>query len=168
MGRQRKKDTDDSDSRVSEERLLEARANDESESLDDDIHSPLYIPRSKWPEGKILRWVRIEAGNAVDNKNWSMMTRIGWTPVDRSVFPDIFPMVAMPGQGDVSDGKIIFGGLCLCARDVRLVERDKQRQQQDTASANESIKTYVEQGPSAFPRFDNSGPVQYEKVQFKE
>lgn len=168
MARRRRIEEDETETRASQERLTDQREFDESESLADEVRSPLHIPMDRWPEGKVLRWVRIEANQAVDNKNWAQMTAVGWTPVDRSVFPDLFPMVPMPGQGDVSDGKIIFGGLCLCMRDKRLVLRDKKRQEQETIAQNDSINSYVEEAPGNFPRFNQSGPVQYERAAFKE
>ena len=142
----------------------------------DSIESPLHIPPELWPEGYRLRWVRIEAGNAPDNTNWSKMTRIGWIPVKRGDSPGIdsrFPQVAMPGQnGDGTGQAIVFGGLCLCMRDARLVERDKKRVELETKNAMRTVETYVEGGNSMFPRFNQSGPLQMETarapVRFKE
>ena len=170
MGRKRLSDRDDArDNRASESRTVESRKADQRELLGDEMESPLYIPREEWPDGKTYRWVRIEAGNAADNKNWSQMTRVGWTPVDRTRHLDRFPLINMPGQGDITDGKILFGGLCLCERDTRLVERDRSRQQQETVAQNESINTYVEAGTGNFPRFNQSSSVQYDRAPaFKE
>lgn len=168
MTRRRRMEDDETDSRAVEERAASGRQFDESESMADEQISPLHIPRDRWPEGKVLRWVRIEAANAIDNKNWASMTRVGWTPVDRAQYADLFPMITMPGQGDTSDGKVIFGGLVLCERDERLVARDKARQERATIEANEGIKEYVEQGPSQFPRFQDMGKVEYTRAVFKE
>lgn len=140
----------------------------------DASESPLYIPQDHWPEGHALRWIRIEAANAPDNANWSTKTRMGWTPVVRGKFPKLderFPSVPMPGMEQSQNQAIIFGGLCLCMRDMRLEKRDKLRQQKETQEAQKTIETYVEGGTSAVPRFNESGPVKFEHgrpVQFKE
>lgn len=158
------------DSRDGESRTASTRDADERELLADDMESALYIPRAEWPQGKTYRWVRAEAGGAADNKNWSQMTRVGWTPVPRERHKNRFPLITMPGQGDVSDGAIIYGGLILCERDSRLVDRDRQRQQAETRAQNDSISTYVEQGTNQYPRFNQSGPVEYARANaaFKE
>lgn len=173
MGRPRKHprpDDEKPDNRVAETRAAESRKIDEREILSDDNESPLYIPRSRWPDGMVLRWVRTESAGAADNKNWAQMTRVGWSPVPREMFADLFPLVEMPGQGDISGGAIIFGGLCLCQRRADLVQRDRKRQEQETIAQNNSINTFVEQGTANFPRFNQSGPVQYERANaaFKE
>lgn len=175
MGRRKKvsaldaeQDPRDRDARTARE--SEERDADERELLNDDMESALHIPRNEWPAGKTYRWVRVEANGAADNKNWSQMTRVGWTPVPRSRHEKRFPLIPMPGQGDNSDGAIVYGGLILCERDTRLVVRDKQRQEEKTRAAHESISTYVEAGTSQYPRFNETGPVQYQRAQaaFKE
>lgn len=176
MGRPRKVrtadeiDPRDSSSRSAETREAQGRDSDERELLTDDMESALYVPRSEWPDGKTYRWVRIESNGAADNKNWSQMTRVGWSPVPRARHEKRFPMVPMPGQGDISEGSIIYGGLILCERDTRLVKRDREKQQAETRAQNDSIQTYVEQGTSQFPRFNQSGAVEYQRAQaaFKE
>lgn len=124
----------------------------ENEMFADAAQSPLYIAPERWPDGMALRWVRLEAGNAPDTKNWSKMTRVGWTPVKREEYEDLFPSVDMPGLGDTSHGVIIYGGLCLCQRSMRLVERDKRRQEHETLLQGQSIQSYVEGGNPNAPR----------------
>lgn len=183
MGRNRKDerielDEDDRDDRKPSAR--DASKEDDRKMFDepvwaDAVESPLHIPRNLWPVGQSLRWVRIEAGNAPDNTNWSKMTRIGWKPVLRGDNPGIdalFPQVAMPGVGDTTGTAIVFGGLCLCMRDERLVARDRKRIEEETKSALRTVETYVEGGNSMFPRFNQSGPLQVENARaparFKE
>lgn len=172
MPRKSTRRTNDRDSRATETRESEDRFADEHELMADQPESPLYVDPKDIPHGKTYRWVRIEAQGAADNKNWAQMTRAGWSPVPRSRHEDRFPVTPMPGMGDTSDGTIIFGGLCLCERDTRLVMRDKKRQEQETLAANESIQGYVEGGNAAIPRFNQSGPVQYDtggrQAQFKD
>lgn len=171
-------DDDDRDDRSAVRR--EAPREDDRKAFEepvfaDAIESPLHIPPHLWPEGKRLRWVRIEAGNAPDNTNWSKMTRIGWQPLLRGENPEIdglFPQVAMPGLNATEGTAIVFGGLCLCMRDARLVERDKKRIDAETKNALRTIETYTEGGNSMFPRFNQSGPLQMETgrapARFKE
>lgn len=147
----------------------------EQQMFSDGKESALYIPREDWPEGFALRWIRVEAANAPDHTNWSAKTRMGWSPVLRGKYPRLdarFPSVPMPGMEAQQNQAIIFGGLCLCLRDMRLEKRDKLLQQKETAEAQKTIETYVEGGSAAVPRFNQSGPVQYERavapVQFKE
>jgi hypothetical protein len=137
-----------------------------------------YIPAEDWPEGKALRWVAIEVANQPFNTNWSQKTRAGWTPVLRGVYPRIdarYPSIPMPGMPETNqkNSAIIFGGLCLCMRDMRLEKRDKQSQQKETRESLRTIETYLEGGSANFPRADfGSTPVEYERgkqpVQFKE
>lgn len=137
----------------------------------DSSESPLHIPKNEWPEGMALRWIRVEAGNAPDNANWSKMTRVGWSPVPRKAYEKRFPTVPMPGVGDNSDGFILFGGLCLCQRPIELVERDRVRQERATQEAGRTIESYVEGGNSNFPRFNQSQEPKFERgrpAQFKE
>jgi hypothetical protein len=183
MGRNRRDERieleDDRDDRAPLKR--EADREDDRKAFDepvfvDAIESPLHVPPELWPTGMRLRWVRIEAGGAADNTNWSKMTRIGWQPVkrgDNKGIDALFPQVAMPGQqGDGTGQAIVFGGLCLCMRDARLVARDKKRVEEETKSALRTVETYVEGGNSMFPRFNQSGPLQMETgrapARFKE
>lgn len=178
MGRPRKTDrhdefdTDDSTTVARESATEEAREAFEKPVFADSMESPLHIPRDEWPDNMALRWIRIEAGNAPDNANWSKMTRVGWTPVPRKMYEKRFPVVPMPGVGDNSDGFILFGGLCLCMRPLEMVLRDKANQERATAEAGRTIETYVEGGNANFPRFNQSQPVQFERgvrpAQFKD
>lgn len=174
MGRPRKTDRiDDVQDQQVDSRDREPERDDfENEMFSDTLASPLYIPPDRWPQDQTLRWIRIEAGNAADNANWSKMTRLGWTPVKRSVYADLFPTVPMPGQGDVTEGSIVFGGLCLCQRPTRLVMRDKAAQEKATREAGRTIESYVEGGTANAPRFNQSGPTEYQRsrgpAQFKE
>lgn len=134
-----------------------------------------YIPAEDWPEGKALRWVAIEVANAPFNTNWSQKTRAGWVPVLRGKYPRIdarYPSIPMPGMEHQQNSAIIFGGLCLCERDMRLEVRDKKSQQKETRESLRTIETYLEGGSANFPRQDfGSTPVQYERgkpVKFKE
>lgn len=159
------------ETRVDDSRSLEVRDMDEREALSDDIESPLYIPKSEWPEGKTLRWISVEVQGAFDKNNWTKRARAGWTPAPAEMFAHRFPSVGLPGQPDANDGTINYGGLLLCMRDERLTERDKRRQEQDTIDANRSVETFVEQGSSMFPRFKSEDRgVRYERAsaQFKE
>lgn len=150
----------------------ETRETFEQPMFADATESPLHIPRADWPPAMALRWIRVEAGNAPDNANWSKMTRVGWSPVPRKMYENRFPVVPMPGVGDTSDGFILFGGLCLCQRPIELVLRDKARQEKETQEAGRTIETYVEGGNSNFPRFNQSQPAQFERAtrqaQFKD
>lgn len=133
----------------------------------DSVDSILHIPEHLVPEGMRFRWVRVEAGNAPDNLNWSKMARKGWKPVMRENFPELdemFPGAAIPGAADASGGAIIMGGLCLCMRDARLVERDRKKQEQETRDALRTVETYVEGGNSMFPRFNQSGPLEVQNA----
>lgn len=130
----------------------ETRDTFENEMFADSAQSPLYIAPERWPDGMALRWVRLEAGNAPDTKNWSKMTRVGWTPVKRDDYDDLFPSVDMPGVGDTSHGVIIYGGLCLCQRPMQYVLRDKKRQENETLLQGQAIQSYVEGGNPNAPR----------------
>lgn len=164
-------DPDDRGQRARQEDTDE-RVAFENSPFTDAAESPLYIPKDEWPEGKALRWIRVEANGAPDNTNWSKMTRVGWSPVPRKMYDKRFPVVPMPGVGDNSDGAIIFGGLCLCQRDIRLVKRDAERQQEETRLQGQSIETYVEGGNPNFPRrvMEDSGMTRerVRPVAFKE
>ncbi len=180
MGRPRRTDRHEgTESHVDERDNVRDDDRDDHEAFEqstfaDAAESPLHIPPEEWPEGMTLRWIRIEAGNAADNTNWAKMSRIGWSPVPRKMFAKRFPSTPMPGADQsTTDQVIIFGGLCLCQRPRRLVERDRKRIEQDTADAGRTIETYVEGGNPNFPRKDfGSSNVQYERgvrpAQFKE
>lgn len=154
MGRPRKPRDEDltARSRDDEERDAQTRTYDERDDLPEDPESPLFVPPEEWPEGKWLRWIRIEAHGARDNKNWSMMTRAGWEPVARTgKLAKRFPASPFPGQGDIYDNLIVLGGLCLCQRDARLVLRDRKTQERATAMAGQSIKPYlIDNGGTSF------------------
>ena len=137
--------------------------------------SALYIPPSAIPDGKALRWIRVEAANAPDNVNWAKMIRGGWTAVMRGKYKNIdarFPSVPIPGsQGSTDGGTILFGGLCLCERDIRLQKRDAERQRQETRDSLRTVETYVEGSTAATPRFNASSDVQVQlgrPIAFKE
>lgn len=180
MGRPRKTDRHDDFDAEDQTDDREAARDETSDTFEqpmfaDSAESPLHIPREEWPEGLAFRWIRIEAGNAPDNTNWQKMTRIGWSPVARGKYKQLdrrFPHVELPGISNQSDAFIIFGGLCLCERDIRAVLADKKRQEQATREAGRTVETYVEGGNSNVPRFNHSSDVQYERgvrpVQFKE
>lgn len=180
MGRPRRTDrhddTDQHDDRAENMKDREPDREDfENEMFADAVESPFHVPREEWPEGMIFRWISIEVTGAPDNRNWSLKTSARWTPVMRGKYPKIdrrFPTVAMPGFGERSDGAIIFGGLCLCERDIRLSIRDKKMQEKATQEAGRTVENYVEGGNSNFPRFNQSSNVQYERgvrqPQFKE
>lgn len=146
----------------------------ENEMFTDAVASPLHIDPQDWPEGKAFRWISIEVTGAPDNRNWSVKTAAHWTPVQRGKYPHIdkkLPIVAMPGTADNGAGAaIIFGGLCLCERDIRLNLRDRKAQQKATQDQQRTIDTYVEGGNANFPRVNMSSDVQYEraKARFKE
>lgn len=152
----------------------EMREEFEQEGIVDDIESPTHIPREEWPEGMALRWVAIEVANAVANANWSKRTASGWVPYLRGTCPKIdkrYPSIPMPGM-EANTTSIVFGGLCLCQRPMRLEKRDTARQQKETEQAMQTVESYVEGGTSAVPRFSQSGPLRVEvargPVQFKE
>lgn len=174
-------DSDDEAQQLSDHAGRESARDETNETFEqpmftDSAESPLYIPRDEWPEGLAFRWVRIEAGNAPDNTNWQKMTRVGWSPVARGKYKSLdrrFPVVPMPTGGDGgNESFIIFGGLCLCERDIRLVIQDKKRQEKATQDAGRVVETYVEGGNSNFPRFNQSQAPQFERgvrpVQFKD
>lgn len=172
----RKSKTNRTDDNEQEDRGQRSRKEDrgdrdefENAMFADELQSPLYIAPDRWPDGMTLRWVRLDAGNAPDTKNWGKMTRVGWRPVPRAMYEDLFPTIDMPGVGDTSGGHIIFGGLCLCQRPTQQVLRDKARQERETMLQGESIKTYVEGGNPNFPRqvmTDNT--TRGKQMQFKE
>lgn len=182
MGRPRKTerhDDFDGDDDFREVPLREAIRDDDREldnpMFNDAVESPLYIPKEDWPDGMALRWVSIEAGGAPDSRNWSMKSSAHWVPVARGKYPkldDRFPSIAMPGQDHTTGGNIVFGGLCLCQRDIRYNIRDRKKQEAATIDAGRTIDSYVEGGNSTIPRFNQSSPVQYERgvrpAQFKE
>lgn len=169
-GSKNRKSDDERESRAAEGRSQDARSTESREAFTDDSESALFIPREEWPEDMTYRWVRIEAEGARDNKNWSQMSRVGWRPVPRDRHADRFPFVALPGQPDPMETVIMYGGLMLCERPTRLVIQDRQRQQQRTQDAQNSISDYVEGGNSIIPRFNQSGPVEYarQNAAFKE
>lgn len=179
MGRPRRTDRyDDTAAADRDERDREPEKDDfENEMFADDASSPLHIPVSLWPDGRALRWISIEVTGAPDNRNWSIKSAAHWSPVVRGKYPKIdamIPHVAMPGVGDTGASlNIIFGGLCLCERDIRYTMRDKKNQEKATQDAGRTIESYVEGGNSSIPRRDfGSSPVQYERgvrpAQFKE
>ncbi len=147
--------------------------NFENAMFADAPESPFHVPREEWPDGLAMRWISIEVTGAPDNRNWSVKTSAHWTPVIRGKYPKIdarFPTTPMPGFSADVGGAIIFGGLCLCERDIRYNIRDKKLQQKATQDQGKTIDTYVEGGNANFPRFNQSGPSQFErgKAQFKE
>ena len=153
MGRPRKNSRDEHDApetRASAARDTEQRYLDERDLDADAQISPLHIPKERWPQGQTLRWVRVETQGAIDNKNWSQMTQRGWKPVARGPYEDLFPALPIPGMQDSSGGAVIYGGLVLCARDTRLVERDRLRQERETQAANEAVQPFVEGGNMNF------------------
>lgn len=176
MGRPRKTDRIDELAEIDTDSDRDAdRKAFESEMPNDSSEAVTHIPPEDWPPGKALRWVAIEVANQPFNTNWSAKTRAGWTPVMRGQFPRIdarYPSVPMPGMEDRQQNQaIIFGGLCLCMRDMRLEAREKAKQQRETEEAHKTIDTYVEGGTAVVPRFSKSGPVQMEHgrpVAFKE
>lgn len=160
-------DRDDRPTRAARQDREDDRQAFEEPVFVDALESPLYVPPSLVPDGFKFRWIRIEAGNAHDNVNWSKMTRIGWKPVMRDNHPELnalFPSLAIPGAADVSGGAFIMGGLCLCMRDERLVERDRKRVEKETKDAMRTVETYVEGGNSMFPRFNQSGPLEVQNA----
>lgn len=145
------RDVEDRGQRSNDKR--DKRETFENDMFADAAESPLYIPPERWPDGMALRWVRLEAGNAPDGKNWTKMTHRGWRPVKRERYDDLFPKIDMPGAGDNSDGFVIYGGLCLCERPMAQVLKDKARQERETMLQGESIKQYMEGGQNPnFPR----------------
>lgn len=141
----------------------------------DTPESPFHVPREEWPDGLAMRWISIEVTGAPDNRNWSIKTSAHWTPVIRGKYPKIdsrFPTTPMPGSTAMEGGAIIFGGLCLCERDIRYNIRDKKAQEKATQDAGRTIEGYVEGGNANFPRFNQSKPVEFERgvrqAQFKE
>lgn len=145
----------------------------ENEMFPDEVTSPFHISRDLWPDGKAIRWISIEVTGAPDNRNWSLKTASHWTPIQRGKYPQIderIPSVPMPGVSGGASVNIIYGGLCLCERDIRLTYRDKRAQEKATEDAQRTIESYVEGGSSAVPRFNQSSPVQFERgrAQFKE
>lgn len=178
MGRPRKTDRYDEDiedvrADTDRDDREPQRADFDNEMFADKVESPLNIPESLWPDGMALRWIAITVDAAPHNVNWSAKTAAGWTPVERGKYPKIdarFPTVPMPGQTATVGGAIVFGGLCLCMRDIRYNIRDRKKQQRDTIEAGKTIESYVEGGNSSVPRFNQSGPVQFERgrAQFKE
>lgn len=165
---------EDRDNRAARGSDREERDDFEQPMFADAAESPLFVPRDEWPEGHALRWIRVEAGNAPDNTNWAKMSRIGWTPVPRSMYESRFPATPMPGMDQTAtDQHIIFGGLCLCQRRLDLVERDRRAQERQTQEQGRTVESYVEGGNSNFPRRDfGSSAPQYERgvrpAQFKE
>ncbi len=154
----------------------EDRDDFENQMFTENVESPFHVPNTEWGDGMIMRWISIEVTGSPDNKNWSLKTAAKWTPVPRGKYRKIdarFPTVPMPGMGDNYAGLIVYGGLCLCERDIRLSLHDKKRQEKDTRDAARTVETYIEGGNPNFPRKDfGSSPVQYERargpVQFKE
>lgn len=175
MGRPRKTDRIDEDfddeSRSAEAESPREKKRDtfETEMFADEITSPFHIPKEEWPDGMALRWISIEVTGAPDNRNWSLKTAAHWTPVTRGKYPKIdrrLPTVPMPGMGGNNSGSelLIFGGLCLCERDIRYNMRDMKKQADDTMAASRTIESYVEGGNPNMPRKDfGSSPVQYER-----
>ena len=181
MARPRKTDRisdidDENDPRDSErESPRSANKEDfEREFFADVAPSPFNIPREEWPDGKAIRWISIEVTGAPDNKNWSVKTAAHWEPVKRGKYPKIdarIPSVPMPGFNSALGLNIIYGGLCLCERDIRLTVRDKKRQEMETEQQGRTIESYVEGANATVPRFNQSSPVQFERgrpAQFKE
>lgn len=178
MGRPRKTDRhDDTDSDFdyeTRETGAESEREDDNPMFADAAESGLFIPQSEWPDGLALRWISIEVTGAPDNKNWSVKTSSGkWTPVARGKYPQIdkrFPFTPMPGGAQESGGAIVFGGLCLCERDIRYNIRDRKQQHKATQDAGKTIETYVEGQNANFPRFNQSGPTEFQRgrAQFKE
>ncbi len=162
--------TEERETRATASRDADVRASDERDNFADANEAATHIPPEEWPEGMTYRWVRVEATGAYDKKNWAQMTRVGWRAVPRTRHEDRYPFVELPGMPDSAAGVIEYGGLILCERPTRLVDADRKRQQQKTIEAQQSIASYVEGGNSMIPRFDQSGPVQYERgvAAFKE
>jgi len=181
MGRPPKTDRFDTDTTDEDEReqpresTRRAKKKDfERDMFADEIASPFHIPREVWPDGMALRWISIEVTGAPDNRNWSVKTAARWTPVARGKYPNIdarIPSIPMPGFNNAAGGNIIYGGLCLCERDIRLNHREKAAQEKATDDANRTIESYVEGGNPTVPRFNQSSPVQFERgrpAAFKE
>lgn len=181
MGRPRKTDRhdefDDVEDQTADRESEREQTSDtfEQPMFADEVSSPFHLPKDLWPDGMAMRWISVEVTGAPDNRNWSIKTAAHWTPVQRGKYPEIdkrFPTVPMPGGGNVSEGLILFGGLCLCERDIRYNIRDRKLQEKATADAARTVESYVEAGTSNFPRFNQSSQVQYERgvrpVQFKE
>lgn len=153
MARPRKnarQDDYEDDDRGRASRHADDRHQDERDEDADAPTSPLHIPRNRWPDGMTLRWIRIEANNAIDSKNWATMNRIGWQAVPRELYADLFPISPIPGMQDTSGGSIIFGGLVLCQRPTRQVLKDRARQEAATRAANETVQPFVEGGNTRF------------------
>lgn len=174
MGRPRKTERVDEIETAASDRD-EPRSNFDNEMFIDEVTSPFHVPRDEWGNGNIMRWISVEVTGAPDNRNWSLKTAAHWVPVQRGKYPNIdkrFPATPMPGYEERMGGSIIFGGLCLCERDIRYTERDKKMQEKATQEAGRTIETYVEGGNANFPRFNQSQAVQIERagrpVQFKE
>lgn len=180
MGRPSKTDRIDADSDDNEreqprESTKRAKKKDfENDMFSDEVVSPFNIPQEIWPDGMAIRWISIEVTGAPDNRNWSLKTAARWTPVARGKYPQIdarIPSVPMPGSNGETSGNIIYGGLCLCERDIRLSHREKRLQEKATDDASRTIETYVEGGNQTVPRFNQSSPVQFERgraAAFKE
>lgn len=176
MGRPKRTDRiEDFEEKVTDNDRDAERENFENPMFADSVESPFHVPRSEWGEGNVMRWISVEVTGAPDNRNWSLKTAAHWVPVPRGKYPNIdkrFPTTPMPGYEDRMGGSIVFGGLCLCERDMRYTERDKKQQEKATQEAGRTIETYVEGGNSNFPRFNQSQPAQVERmarpVQFKD
>ena len=177
MGRPRKTDRHDDFEPPSEEADRdEDRDQFENPMFSDSVESPFHVAREDWPPNTAMRWISIEVTGSPDNRNWSLKTAAHWVPVRRGKYPHIdkkLPHVPMPGIGSGGDGElIVFGGLCLCERDIRYNQRDAKMQERATQEAGRTVETYVEGGNSNFPRFNQSQPVQFERgvrpAQFKE
>lgn len=180
MARPRKTDRVDIDDGIDdrdsdrESKRTDPRKDFENEMFADEVTSPFHIPREEWPDGLALRWISVEVRGAPDNRNWSVKTAAHWVPVARGKYPRVdarIPYVPLPGSDKVLSQNIIYGGLCLCERDIRYTRRDKRKQEKATEDAGRVIDTYVEGGNANVPRFNQSGPLQYERgrpAEFKE
>lgn len=152
--------------RSEETRAATARKAEKREMPAVAFESDLYIPPDIIPDGMAYRWVRLSTHNEPDHTNWGKRTRNGWRPVPRTRHLEVFPFIPMPGHNTDSD-MIINGGLILCEKEQRLVNRDKKAREEATRDQMNSI-AWTTEGLAGAPKVNESGKVETGHIAFKE
>lgn len=120
-----------------------------------EYQSALYIDPLSIPRNMTYRWVREASLAQPDQNNVTKALRTGWRPVPADRHPEFMPP-SIPGLTDHLDQTLIRnGGLLLCERLTRDVERDADFAQSMNDQAVNG-NAYKAEESDGVPRFDDS------------
>lgn len=122
-----------------------------------------HVPRERWPHGKVLRWVALSVLNQ-DVQNWEKRVDGGWEAVQRSMYPDLFPYIARPGQENSPYADIIVrGGQVLMQCPEHLFEKHRLNIRRANEEAMRSVAFIGDQDPT-MPRHTIVNETAIERV----